>query len=80
MSDERGREIAHKYCVAHNTRIPGTWPVFETWLVFLLHVQEAPGSNFVFQDQLSRLNRHRLNNYIFSIIPFESRHKFLFFS
>jgi len=39
--------------LAHNT--PGTWPIFEVWLAFLFHVQEATGSNFVVQDQSSRL-------------------------
>jgi len=39
--------------LAHN--IASTWSVFEVCLAFLFHVQEAPCSNFVIQDQLSRL-------------------------
>jgi hypothetical protein len=52
MTDERGNST--EILLAHNN-ILGTWLVFEAWLAFLSQVQEAPGSNFVVQDQLSRL-------------------------
>jgi hypothetical protein len=52
MTDERGNST--EILLAHNN-IPGTWPVFESWLASLSRVQEAPGSNFVVHEQLSRL-------------------------